>query len=131
MAILLASVSLHGGGLHGHLLATWVDVSILFGLPFFTAHADPASKWLTEINTSKRSLVTVNDEMPISYLDPTDGMIESKFAVSGSLQDEHLCQSLGDIDIEADRGLTRPPARNSTRAYDVSMPMVSLPSFVT
>gem|GEM_PF-4413092 len=107
------------------------DVSTLFGLPFFTAHAEPALKWLTKSTASRRSLVTVNDEMPMSYLAPTAGIIESKFAVSGSASRPNTPASALAMSTSKPTGVLPSAARNSAGAYDVSMPMVSLPSLVT
>ena len=107
------------------------DVSTLFGLPFFTAHAEPALKWLTKSTASRRSLVTVNDEMPMSYLAPTAGIIESKFAVSGSASRPNTPASALAMSTSKPTGVLPSAARNSAGAYDVSMPTVSLPSLVT
>ena len=131
LAILFASVSCMVAVCTATFLPHRSDTSILFELPFFTAHADPASKWLTKSTASKRSLVTVNDEMPISYLDPTDGMIESKFAVSGSASRPNTCAKALAMSTSKPTGVLPSSARNSAGAYDVSMPMVSLLSFVT
>ena len=107
------------------------DVSTLFGLPFFTAHAEPALKWLTKSTASRRSLVTVNDEMPMSYLAPTAGIIESKFAVSGSASRPNTPARALAMSTSKPTGVLPSAARNSAGAYDVSMPTVSLPSLVT
>ncbi len=107
------------------------EVSTLFGLPFFTAHDEPASKWLTKSTASRRSLVTVNEEMPISYFAPTAGMIESKFAVSGSAFSPNTPAKAFAMSTSKPTGVLPSEARNSAGAYEVSMPMVSLPSLVT
>lgn len=44
----------------------------------------------------------VNEEMPRSYLLPTDGMMESKFDVNVSVfEPEYLAHGLGKVYIEA------------------------------
>ena len=75
--------------------------------------------------------MTVNDEMPMSYLAPTAGIIESKFAVSGSASRPNTPASALAMSTSKPTGVLPSAARNSAGAYDVSMPTVSLPSLVT
>ena len=43
------------------------------------AHAVPALKYVTKSTVASRSLESVNDDMPSSYLLPMDGMMLSNF----------------------------------------------------
>ena len=113
LAILLAAVSCMVAVCTATFLPHRSDVSTLFGLPFFTAHAEPALKWLTKSTASRRSLVTVNDEMPMSYLAPTAGIIESKFAVSGSASRPNTPASALAMSTSKPTGVLPSAARNS------------------
>ena len=107
------------------------DVSILPGLPFLTTHVEPALNMLTKSTAFMRSGVMVNDETPISYFEPIDGMIELKFDVCGSASRPNVFANALTMSTSKPTGVLPSAARNSAGAYDVSMPTVSLPSLVT
>ncbi len=103
----------------------------MFGLPFFTTQVEPALNMLTKSTASIRSGVMVNEETPMSYLEPMAGMIESKFAVCGSALSPKMFAMALTKSTSKPTGVLPSSARNSAGAYDVSMPTVSLPSLVT
>ena len=94
------------------------------------AHAVPALKYVTKSTVASRSLESVNDDMPSSYLLPIDGMMLSNFdswnsAVSPSF-----------LAIAVPRSTSKPmilplASLNSFGSYVGSVPMASLPSDLT
>ena len=93
-----------------------LEVSTLFGLSFLTTHVEPALNMLTKSTASIRSLVMVKEEMPMSYLDPTDGMIESKLEVSGSASRPKMLANALAMSTSKPTGVLPSSARNSAGA---------------
>src|SRR5262249_6005740 len=99
-------------------------------VPVLAAHEVPALKYVTKSTTCSRFLLSVNEEMPSSYFEPSEGMMLSNLDAGKSADNPSF------LPMGVPRSTSKPMmvplvSLNSFGAYVGSVPMAIFPSAET